>query len=59
MHKDVAKRLMSSNGIMTPKWKYYHLERDEVKGVSFPCVLKPCSNGSSIGVSILQNEEEL
>ncbi len=59
MHKDVAKRLMAFNGIITPKWKYFHLEREGIKGVSYPCVLKPCSNGSSIGVSMLQNEEEL
>ena len=59
MHKDVAKRLMVSNEIITPKWKYFHLERDEVKDVRFPCVLKPCSCGSSIGVSILQNEKDL
>ena len=59
MHKDVAKRLMVFNGIITPKWKYFHLERNGVNGLSYPCVLKPCSSGSSIGVSILKNEAEL
>ena len=27
--------------------------------VSYPCVVKPCSCGSSVGVSIVNNEEEL
>ena len=32
---------------------------DLLDGIGLPCVIKPCSCGSSIGVSIVKNKSEL
>lgn len=59
MDKALAKRLMESYQISTPKWtEVYQNEFDETK-IKYPCVVKPCSCGSSFGVSIVENEQEL
>lgn len=60
MEKDISKKLMVQNGIATPDWitVFRNIEFGS-KSVPFPCVVKPCSNGSSIGVSFADNETEL
>jgi len=62
MDKDIAKRLMREAGIATADW----MIADHTVTVSciidtigLPCVVKPCSAGSSIGVSIVENREQL
>ena len=52
MDKDIAKMLMLQHGILTPEW--------EIAGgwPGYPCVVKPCGCGSSVGVSIVNNERE-
>lgn len=63
MDKDLTKKLLVQSQIGTAKWllldlsNYDSLQID--KEIGFPCVAKPCSNGSSIGVSIVYNEEQL
>jgi D-alanine--D-alanine ligase len=63
MDKDVSKRLMRQASILTADWMIYDINRDHaddvVKNIGYPCVVKPCSCGSSIGVSIVHNESEL
>ena len=65
MNKDIAKKLMRESGILTPDWVNFNSFGDEEKIVSaarkigFPCIVKPCSCGSSVGVSIVNNENEL
>lgn len=60
MHKDIAKRLMVEHNILTPKWQYINLNnKNNFKNIGFPAVLKPCSNGSSIGIKIINNIKEL
>ena len=55
MDKDIAKRLMNAAGVPTPEGVYFDTERDSAdlieKKVGFPCVIKPASCGSSVGVS--------
>ena len=65
MNKDIAKRLMCQSNILTPNWvkadarsKNYNIDYI-VSKVGFPCIVKPCSCGSSVGVSIAQNIEQL
>lgn len=60
MDKAVSKSLLRSEGILTADWAVAR------KGVPFdsdhfpiPCVVKPNSGGSSIGVVIVHNREEL
>ncbi len=60
MEKDISKRLMKQNNIATPSWITVLKDKEySKKSISFPCVVKPCSNGSSIGVSFAENETEL
>lgn len=63
MDKDIAKRLMAQSGIPTPEWITCDLTRDDIgeaaAKIGLPCVLKPCSCGSSVGVSILRSRGEL
>ena len=65
MNKDIAKKLMRENGILTPDWINFDQFGDEDKinsaaqKIGFPCIVKPCSCGSSVGVSIVNTEDEL
>lgn len=66
MDKDIAKQLMVHAGIPTPPWTLCQADRDAeqtvdeiVKSVGLPCVIKPLSCGSSVGVSMPHTREEL
>lgn len=63
MDKDIAKKMMSGAGVPVPEGVYCDLACDDVRAkvaqVGLPCVIKPCSCGSSVGVSIIENEKEL
>ena len=61
MDKDLAKLLMVQNNILTPAWEIIVGRGDPdapPPDIDFPLVIKPCSCGSSVGVSIVQNERE-
>ncbi len=65
MNKDIAKKLMRQSGVMTPDWvkidtsdKNYSIE-EIAHRIGFPCIVKPCSCGSSVGVSMADNINEL
>jgi len=61
MDKDIAKIFMLQNQILTPQWELLELTNDTdapVCKTEFPLVIKPCSCGSSVGVSIVRNKEE-
>ncbi len=63
MDKDIAKRLLLNSGVPTPCWNYYDTEKDSLSAIlqktSYPCVVKPATGGSSVGVSMADNEQEL
>lgn len=61
MDKDVAKRLMVSAGIPTAEWVSFRLDDEvpDLTAVGFPCVVKPLSCGSSIGISLVQDRSGL
>lgn len=60
MDKDISKRLMKESGILTADWVCVNLrEPNGLNDVTYPCVVKPCSCGSSIGVTIVENDSEL
>lgn len=60
MDKDISKRLFRENGILTADWTLVDLNEPLDSGaVEYPCAVKPCSCGSSIGVSIVENAEQL
>ena len=62
MNKGMAKQLFLENGIPTPRGTSLKRGEDAAKietcGIHFQCVVKPCSGGSSIGVSIVHDKAE-
>ena len=62
MNKGMAKQLFLETGIPTPRGTSLKRGEDAAKietcGIHFPCVVKPCSGGSSIGVSIVHDKAE-
>lgn len=65
MDKEMTKQLFLYNNVPTPKGLKLNVNdtEDYIKtinnaGINYPCVVKPCCGGSSIGVSIPNNDEE-
>jgi len=62
MDKAISKELMQYYGVPTPHWKLFDVTKDNfntvLECVDLPCVVKPCSCGSSVGVSIVKNQDE-
>ncbi len=63
MDKDISKKMFVGAGVNTPDWIYspvcdFDLGEVEEK-IGFPCVIKPCSCGSSVGISIVGTKAEL
>lgn len=63
MDKDLTKKLVAPNGVITPQWltvEYTAADIDRIVGqAKLPCVVKPIASGSSIGVSIAHDVDEL
>lgn len=60
MNKYISKQIFIANGVPSPEYVYITKEnRSGLESVSFPCVVKPCSGGSSIGVAIVNDSSEL
>ena len=63
MDKDLSKRLFRDAGVPTPDWVWFDLLDGDRKviidRIGLPCVVKPCDCGSSVGVSMVDTEEEL
>lgn len=59
MHKGISKDLLKVRGVKVPFGRA--LSRgDYLPGdIPMPCVVKPCSGGSSVGVSIARSREQL
>jgi D-alanine-D-alanine ligase len=56
MNKGVAKQILTQSGILMPRGIV--LRRGETGNVGFPCVVKPCSGGSSVGTSVVNAESD-
>lgn len=62
MDKDFTKRIINDGGVITAKWVRVTdnmSSQDIMEELDFPMVVKPSNGGSSVGVSIVNNEEEL
>jgi D-alanine-D-alanine ligase len=62
MDKDLAKKMMRQNGIRTPAWQVVDLRQNaacDTHPIACPCVVKPLSCGSSVGVTIVETMSEL
>lgn len=62
MDKVLSKQLMEAYGVQSPKWRQVNLDLEDsgtiYQEVELPCVIKPVSGGSSIGVSLVRTETE-
>lgn len=63
MDKAVAKRMMDSCGVLTPKWQEIRYTAADVpelaRTLPIPCAVKIVNGGSSIGVKLPDTREEL
>jgi len=57
MNKQIAKELLAYNGIPVPKGVFVKKGHDTKNTIGFPCMVKACNGGSSIGVSLCTDEE--
>lgn len=61
-NKDVSKRVMRSSSIPTPDWREVRDTEVEVSGLEipfgFPRIVKPAKGGSTLGVSLVEDEGE-
>lgn len=58
MHKGFTKDVFFSNNIPAAKSVLFH-KGDNIESYNeFPCVVKPCSAGSSVGVHIVENKND-
>ncbi|MCQ2438149.1 MAG: D-alanine--D-alanine ligase [Oscillospiraceae bacterium] len=57
MDKELTKSLLLQSGIGTARGRVFR--RGEKCDIPLPCVVKPCSGGSSVGTAIVREEKEL
>lgn len=58
MDKGITKDLFRAYGIPSPEGIRLKRGESESRRIPYPCIVKACCGGSSIGVSIAENEEE-
>jgi D-alanine-D-alanine ligase len=62
MDKGLSRILLKEGGVPMAKGCSLKKEAKETKaealGMSFPCIVKPCCGGSSVGVAVAENEQE-
>ncbi len=58
MNKGLTKGVFVQNKINTPAGEIFKSAEDAKSWSIFPCVVKPCSGGSSVGIAKAENEEE-
>lgn len=58
MDKGITKDIFACHGIPTPSGIRLKKGEKQIKQVPFPCIVKACCGGSSVGVSIAYKEEE-
>ena len=66
MDKDLSKQILHRAGIPTPPWVLCQMSdgissvADRIeREIGYPCVIKPCAGGSSVGVSMPTDRTEL
>ena len=61
MDKDLTKQVLKQNNIPTAEWLVYDVGANNIEDINieYPLVVKPCNNGSSVGVYIVNNEQNL
>ena len=58
MNKGLTKSVLIQKKILTPQGEIFKSVEDAAGWNVFPCVVKPCSGGSSVGITIVENKED-
>ena len=58
MNKGITKSVLIQKHILTPQGDIFKSAEDAAAWDKFPCVVKPCSGGSSVGITIAKNAAE-
>jgi len=58
MNKSLTKTILTQEGIPVPGGVTVHKGQEPYADPGFPCVVKPCSGGSSVGTTIVHGPEE-
>lgn len=58
MNKALTKSVLIQNKVTTPAGSVYTSEKDAEDWSFYPCVVKPCSGGSSVGITKAENRTE-
>jgi D-alanine-D-alanine ligase len=60
MDKDLSKRLFRVAGVPTPDWVMAPVREHDVRHlVGFPCIVKPSKQGSTVGLSLVREPNDL
>lgn len=60
LNKNLSKQIFRNHNLPTPDWYMLSPDTTELPDkLSFPCIAKPNSGGSSLGLEILNNKDEL
>ncbi|MCL2301200.1 MAG: D-alanine--D-alanine ligase [Firmicutes bacterium] len=59
MDKAIAKAIMELHGVRTPRGREVSIEDASADEIKLPAVIKPCSGGSSLGVTIVKEKAEV
>ncbi len=64
MDKHISKILYKENGLLTPKWLRFYKddqinETKILENLNLPVVVKPCNQGSSVGITIVRDITQL
>jgi D-alanine-D-alanine ligase len=58
--KDVAKHVLRDAGVRVPEWVMAPADAEHVaRSPGFPCVVKPSNEGSSVGLSLVRQPDDL
>lgn len=58
MDKGITKALFIHNKVPTAPGEVFKSKSDAENWTDFPCVIKPCSGGSSVGIAKAENKQE-
>ena len=58
MNKALTKSVLIQNRVTTPAGRVYKSAQDADDWSYYPCVVKPCSGGSSVGITKAENRAE-
>ena len=58
MNKDQSKKIVRENNFLTPNW--FLMDKNiEISNIKFPCIVKPNAQGSTFGLSMVENKDAL